>query len=138
MSSSLRGTGATLNAAYKEVSKRPGTPGRREVERIYLRLRDDLAVRAEVQWRRLRAAENADDTLPEIVAKEITHVQWKEYSALAAAECPNGMTIEDNLELWGFIRPSDLLAQNRRFIAVVSLRYPTYLTGQFRFPDEVL
>ena len=43
--------GIALAAAYEVVSKRKGTPGVRAIERIYLRLRDDLAVRAELEWR---------------------------------------------------------------------------------------
>jgi len=41
---------------------------------------------------------------PTIEGQEITPEKFKEYSALAAAECPNGMTIEDNLELWSWVR----------------------------------
>jgi hypothetical protein len=41
---------------------------------------------------------------PTIEGQKITPEQFKEYSALAAADCPNGMTIEDNLELWSWVR----------------------------------
>jgi hypothetical protein len=41
---------------------------------------------------------------PTIEGQKITPEQFKEYFALAAAECPNGMTIEDNLELWSWVR----------------------------------
>ena len=47
----LHADGLSLDSAYEAVSKRPGTPGRKAIERIYLRLRDDLAVRAELGWR---------------------------------------------------------------------------------------
>jgi hypothetical protein len=43
--------GMSLAAAYEEVSKRKGTPGVKAIERIYLRLRYDLAVRADLEWR---------------------------------------------------------------------------------------
>jgi hypothetical protein len=52
----LHADGFSLDSAYEVVSKRPGTPGRKAVERIYLRLRDDLAVRAELGWRQRSAA----------------------------------------------------------------------------------
>jgi hypothetical protein len=103
----LHASGLTLNAAYEEVSKRPGTPGVREIERIYLR-RDDLKIRAELELRRW-PEENANDPPSEIESlKTITREQWEEYSALVVAECPNGMTVEDNLELWSFVRRASL------------------------------
>jgi hypothetical protein len=102
----LHARGKALSKAFEMVSTRPGTPGCDEIERVYYRLRDDLAVRAELGWRWLRTAGNADDSPPPKIEgqKEITSEQWEEYSALVAAECPNGMTVEDNLELWSFVR----------------------------------
>jgi hypothetical protein len=41
---------------------------------------------------------------PTIEGQKITSEQFNEYSALAAAECPNGMMTEDNLELWSWVR----------------------------------
>jgi hypothetical protein len=102
----LHANGMTLGAAYEEVSKRQGTPGCREIERIYLRLRGDLTVRAELGLRGLLAAPGETDFLepPKIEGQEIGPEQFDEYSALVAVECPNGMTAEDNLELWSFVR----------------------------------
>jgi hypothetical protein len=99
----LHANGMTLDAAYRKVSKRPGTPGPRGIERVYLRLRDDLAVRADLELRRASAGNPAPE-IEGIEIKEITPEQWKEYSELVAAHCPQGMTVEDNLELWGFVR----------------------------------
>jgi hypothetical protein len=41
---------------------------------------------------------------PTIEGQETTPEQFKEYSAVAAAECSKGMTVEDNFELWGWVR----------------------------------
>jgi hypothetical protein len=41
---------------------------------------------------------------PTIEGQKITPEQFKEYFALAASECPNGMTFEDNLALWSWVR----------------------------------
>jgi hypothetical protein len=46
------GSGLTLDAAYEEVRKRQGTPGLKTIERIYLRLRNDPKVRAQIELRR--------------------------------------------------------------------------------------
>jgi len=93
--------GMTLEDAYEEISKQRGTPGLRQVERIYLRLRSDPAVLAVLE---LSAAANVEDPPPEIQGREISREQWEAYSALAAAEYPNGMTFEQHLELWSFVR----------------------------------
>jgi hypothetical protein len=47
----LHAGGMSFEAAYEEVSKRAEMLGCRQVERIHLRLRDDLGVRAELEWR---------------------------------------------------------------------------------------
>jgi hypothetical protein len=100
----LHANGMTLTAAFLEVSKRPGTPAAKHVEAIYFLHRDDLAARDELEWRRLITAGHSDDPRPEIEGREITCAQREEYSALAGAVCPKGMTDEDNLELWSFVR----------------------------------
>jgi hypothetical protein len=100
----LHANGKTLSAAYEEVNKRPGTPSEKRIEAIYLALREDPAVRAELEWRQLWKVPNASDPRPEIEGQEITRKQWEEYSALAAAEYPKGLTWEENLELWSFVR----------------------------------
>jgi hypothetical protein len=41
---------------------------------------------------------------PKIEGQEITPEQFIEYSALAAIECPNGMTIGDSAALWSWVR----------------------------------
>ena len=104
--------GMTLEAAYKEVNKQPGTPSVKRIEKIYLDHRDDLTIRAALdEWWRLLPGEN--DPSPEIEGlKTISGEQWKEYSALIASECPNGMTAEDNLELWSFVRRACFPALN--------------------------
>jgi hypothetical protein len=125
----LHANGKTLGAAYEEVDKRMGTPGIRRIENIYHALREDPWVRAELEWRqsqkRIEAiylappedpadraalerlfaeAPSASDPRPEIEGQKITRKQWEEYSALAAAEYPNGLTFEDHQELWSFVR----------------------------------
>jgi hypothetical protein len=47
----LHGNGRTLGAAYEDVNRRRGTPSEKRIEAIYLALRQDLRVRAELEWR---------------------------------------------------------------------------------------
>jgi hypothetical protein len=47
----LHANGRTLDAAYEEVSRRRGTPSKRRIEAVYLALREDPWVRAELEWR---------------------------------------------------------------------------------------
>jgi len=63
------------------------------------------AVTLSIAWRQVwREADQPSVEPPTIEGQEISPEQFKEYSALAAAECPDGMTVQDNLELWGFVR----------------------------------
>jgi hypothetical protein len=52
----------------------------------------------------LREADQPGIEPPAIKGQEITPQQFKEYSALATAECPSGMTLEDSLGLWSWVR----------------------------------
>jgi hypothetical protein len=84
------------------------------VRKIYFANRDTLEVGAELGRREMRKRPPEPEP-SQIEGQEITSVQREEYRALVAAEprCglapvlrvgTYGMTVEDNLELWSFVR----------------------------------
>jgi hypothetical protein len=108
----LHANGMALTRAFDEVSKRPGTPGVKHVEAVYFG-RDDLAVRVELEWRQPITAGHSDNPPPEIEGREITRAQWEQYSALAAAECPQGHDGRGQSRTVELHPPSELPGKNR-------------------------
>jgi len=100
----LCASGMIRHKACEQVGNRLGIPvGFKSIEAAYYKYRDSRAVRATLGFRRAMLEENPDDPPPKI-EQQITPRQQDEYLELAVALCPNGMTAEDNLELWSFVR----------------------------------
>jgi hypothetical protein len=107
--------GSSIETACDAVGNAAGLSPE-AVRKIYFTGRDTLEVRATLGLRELLERDGSSDGVrPQIEGQEITSAQREEYQALVAAKCrrglapvlragTHGMTVEDNLELWSFVR----------------------------------
>jgi hypothetical protein len=95
-----------VTMAIKAVAERYGRSMQHVRDIFYNRHPDwQEALSLEIAVRQvLREADQPANEPPKIEGQEITPEQFKEYSALAAIECPNGMTVGDNGALWSWVR----------------------------------
>jgi hypothetical protein len=93
-------------AAVAEECSRPTDT----IHKIYYRWHKEARAALGLQevWRS-EGLRPSPDRPPKIEGQEITPEQFVEYSLVAAAECPCGMTVEDNIELWSLVRRASFL-----------------------------
>jgi hypothetical protein len=103
-----RASAGAIDKAVAAVAAETNMP-EDTLHKIYYRWRAKVraAIAAQEIWRQ-EGLRPEPDPAPDIEDK-ITPKQFETYSALVDTECPNGMTVEDNLELWSFARRASFL-----------------------------